>query len=64
MAGTVAGVLSGQTPETRSLMEQTSVAWTPPIVVPRAEGLDAAAALLNAGKKTVISYGTMRGDAG
>src|SRR4051794_10663434 len=32
----------------------TSVAWTPPVVVPEAESLASAAALLNAGKKTVI----------
>ncbi len=35
----------------------TSVAWTPPIVVPQAESLRSAAALLNAGKKTVIMVG-------
>ncbi len=32
----------------------TSVAWTPPIVVPQAESLARAADLLNSGKKTVI----------
>ncbi len=35
----------------------TSVAWTPPVVVPQAESLASAAALLNAGKKTVIMVG-------
>ena len=35
----------------------TSKAWTPPIVVPQDESLKSAAALLNAGKKTVILAG-------
>jgi len=35
----------------------TSKAWTPPIVVPQQESLESAAALLNAGKKTVIMVG-------
>ncbi len=35
----------------------TSVAWRPPIVVPQAESLKSAAALLNSGKKTVIMVG-------
>ena len=35
----------------------TSVAWRPPIVVPQAESLESAAALLNAGTKTVIMCG-------
>ncbi len=35
----------------------TSVAWTPPIVVPQAESLARAADLLNSGKKTVILCG-------
>jgi pyruvate dehydrogenase (quinone) len=35
----------------------TSVAWRRPIVVPQGESLEAAAALLNAGKKTVIMVG-------
>ena len=35
----------------------TSSAWRPPIVVPQAETLKSAAALLNAGKKTVILAG-------
>ena len=35
----------------------TSKAWTPPIVVPQAESLKSAAALLNGGTKTVILAG-------
>ncbi len=35
----------------------TSVAWRPPIVVPQEETLKSAAALLNAGKRTVILVG-------
>ena len=35
----------------------TSSAWRPPIVVPQHESLESAAALLNAGKKTVIMVG-------
>ena len=35
----------------------TSVAWRPPVVVPEEETLKSAAALLNAGKKTVIMVG-------
>ncbi len=35
----------------------TSMAWTPPIVVPEAEALKSAAALLNSGKKTVLLVG-------
>ena len=35
----------------------TSKAWRPPIVVPEREALEGAAALLNAGKKTVIMVG-------
>jgi len=35
----------------------TSIAWTPPIVVPQAESLANAAALLNDGKRTVIMVG-------
>ncbi len=35
----------------------TSTAWRPPIVVPQADSLASAAALLNAGKKTVIMVG-------
>ena len=38
----------------------TSEAWTPPIVVPQPESLKSAAALLNAGKKTVILAGQGR----
>src|SRR4051794_29617271 len=48
------------TSETRSMMDvdgHTSVAWTPPIVVPQAESLARAADLLNVGKKTVIMVG-------
>ena len=35
----------------------TSVAWRPPIVVPQAESIKTAAAILNAGKRTVIMTG-------
>ncbi|MBV8488575.1 MAG: thiamine pyrophosphate-requiring protein, partial [Planctomycetaceae bacterium] len=35
----------------------TSTAWRPPIVVPQAESLKSAAAILNAGKRTVILAG-------
>src|SRR4051794_32867801 len=35
----------------------TSRAWTPPIVVPQRASLEAAAAVLNAGKKTVLLVG-------
>jgi len=35
----------------------TSIAWRPPIVVPREDDLRAAAAVLNAGRKTVILAG-------
>jgi pyruvate dehydrogenase (quinone)/pyruvate oxidase len=49
-----------KTSETRSEMDikgHTSVAWTPPIVVPSADSLERAARLLNSGKKTVIMVG-------
>ena len=35
----------------------TSAAWTPPIVVPQQASLEAAAAVLNAGKRTVLLVG-------
>ncbi len=35
----------------------TSVAWTPPIVVPQHESLESAAAVLNGGQKTVMLVG-------
>ena len=35
----------------------TSAAWRPPIVIPQAESLKSAAAILNAGKRTVILAG-------
>jgi thiamine pyrophosphate-dependent acetolactate synthase large subunit-like protein len=49
-----------KTGETKSSMEvegHTSVAWTPPIVVPQAESIARAADLLNGGKKSVIMVG-------
>ena len=42
---------------TTNVKGHTSKAWTPPIVVPQAESLKSAAALLNGGKKTVILAG-------
>ena len=48
------------TDETASPMNEpghTSVAWTPPVVVPQSESLLSASALLNAGKRTVIMVG-------
>jgi len=49
-----------KTDETASPMDvkgHTSKAWTPPIVVPQQESLKAAAAILNAGTKTVMLVG-------
>jgi pyruvate dehydrogenase (quinone)/pyruvate oxidase len=45
--------------ESSSMMVKghTAVAWRPPIVVPQEESLKTAAAILNAGKKTVIMTG-------
>ena len=44
-------------PSKKNVAGHTSKAWRPPIVVPRAEDLRAAADVLNAGKKTVILAG-------
>jgi pyruvate dehydrogenase (quinone) len=41
----------------KKVAEHTANAWRPPIVVPRADDLRAAAAVLNAGRKTVILAG-------
>ncbi len=48
------------TSETASAFEvpgHTSAAWTPPIVIPQRDSLEAAAAVLNAGKRTVLLVG-------
>jgi pyruvate dehydrogenase (quinone) len=49
--------LTAAKPSMLDVEGHTSVAWTPPIVVPQAESLARAADLLNAGKKTVIMVG-------
>jgi pyruvate dehydrogenase (quinone) len=49
--------LTSDTSSAMNVKGHTSVAWTPPIVVPQEETLKSAAALLNAGKKTVILVG-------
>ena len=49
--------VSDDTKSPMSVMGHTSRAWTPPVVVPQQASLEAAAALLNAGKKTVILAG-------
>jgi pyruvate dehydrogenase (quinone)/pyruvate oxidase len=48
---------SDEEPSQSSVQGHTSKAWTPPIVVPQAESLASAAALLNGGKRTVILVG-------
>ena len=50
-------LLSQDEPSAKKVAHHTSSAWTPPIVVPRDSDLEAAASLLNAGKKTVILAG-------
>ncbi len=49
--------LSQDEPSAKKVVNHTSSAWTPPIVVPQARDLEAAASLLNSGKKTVILAG-------
>src|SRR3954453_21281211 len=49
--------LTDAKPSPMNVKGHTSKAWRPPIVVPSRESLEAAAALLNAGKKTVIMVG-------
>ena len=49
--------LADDEPSAKKVPHHTSSAWTPPIVVPRDIDLDAAASLLNAGKRTVILAG-------
>ncbi|HMB07701.1 MAG TPA: thiamine pyrophosphate-dependent enzyme [Isosphaeraceae bacterium] len=46
-----------ETASQQQVKGHTSTAWRPPIVVPQAETLKSAAALLNSGKKTVILAG-------
>jgi pyruvate dehydrogenase (quinone) len=41
----------------KNVAGHTSLVWTPPVVVPRKQDVRAAAAVLNAGKKTVILAG-------
>ena len=50
-------VWSDETTSLKFVKGHTSVAWRPPIVVPQAETLESAAALLNSAKKTVILAG-------
>ena len=49
--------LSQDEPSAKKVANHTSSAWTPPIVIPQDYDLEAAASLLNAGKKTVILAG-------
>ena len=49
--------VSDDEPSAKKVEGHTSDAWQPPIVVPRAEEVRAAADVLNAGKKTVILAG-------
>jgi thiamine pyrophosphate-dependent acetolactate synthase large subunit-like protein len=49
--------LKDETASPQEVRGHTSSAWTPPIVVPQMETIKSAAALLNAGKKTVILAG-------
>jgi pyruvate dehydrogenase (quinone) len=49
--------LSDDEPSMKQVPNHTSSSWTPPIVVPRAEDLQAAASLLNEGQRTVILAG-------
>src|SRR4051794_14711514 len=49
--------LTDEKPSPMNVKGHTSKAWTPPIVVPQHASLESAAALLNAGKKTVIMVG-------
>jgi pyruvate dehydrogenase (quinone) len=49
--------LTSHNPSPMQVKGHTSVAWRPPIVVPQMETLKSAAALLNAGKKTVVMVG-------
>ncbi|HET7876277.1 MAG TPA: thiamine pyrophosphate-dependent enzyme [Methylomirabilota bacterium] len=49
--------LAEDTPSKKKVEGHTSASWTPPVVIPREEELREAAALLNAGRKTVILAG-------
>ena len=49
--------LSEDEPSAKKVANHTSSKWTPPIVIPQDHDLEAAASLLNAGKKTVILAG-------
>ncbi len=49
--------LSAEAASPMEVKGHTSAAWRPPIVVPQAETLESAAAVLNGGKKTVILAG-------
>ncbi len=49
--------LSQDEPSAKKVANHTSSKWTPPIVVPQDHDLEAAASLLNSGKKTVILAG-------
>jgi pyruvate dehydrogenase (quinone) len=49
--------LSQDEPSAKKVTNHTSSVWSPPIVLPQDSDLEAAASLLNAGKKTVILAG-------